>query len=225
MGKLKLGFGMKIENNWKILIATFSGLLLGFLAFFLFDYFSKKFAEKNYNATNTIIVINKENQRLSVYDVIDGKIKDYSVSTGENPGNKLMKGDLKTPEGVFPIIGIENAADWSYDFKDGKGPVLGAYGPHFIRLKVDDVNIFHNVDLDTNITGDNKFQGIGIHGTHLNDLIGKRASHGCIRMKNQDLNDLKQYLQAGTLVLIVPGKLDIQENMKPSIIIKDKNNR
>ena len=124
----------------------------------------------------------------------------------------------------FPIIGIENAADWSYDFKDGKGPVLGAYGPNFIRLKVDDVNIFQNVDLDTNFAIDNKFQGIGIHGTHLNGLIGKRASHGCIRMKNEDLKDLRQYIQAGTLVVIVPGKLDIQENTNPKTIIKDKNN-
>lgn len=222
--KLKLGIGMLIDPKRKIIIAAFSGLLLGFLIFFVFDYLSKLFAEKNYNATNTIIVINKDNQRLSVYDVMDGKIKDYNVSTGENPGNKLMKGDLKTPEGAFPIIGIENAADWSYDFKDGKGPVLGAYGPNFIRLKVDDVNIFQNVDLDTNFAIDNKFQGIGIHGTHLNNLIGKRASHGCIRMKNEDLKDLRQYIQAGTLVVIVPGKLDIQENTNPKTIIKDKNN-
>jgi lipoprotein-anchoring transpeptidase ErfK/SrfK len=155
---------------------------------------------------------------------MDGKIRDYNVSTGENPGNKLMKGDLKTPEGVFTIIGIEDATDWSYDFKDGKGPVLGAYGPNFIRLKVDDVNIFHNVNLDTNFAIDNKFKGIGIHGTHLNDLIGKRASHGCIRMKNEDLIELKQYINPGTLVVIIPGKLDIQENTNPQITIKDINN-
>ena len=81
-----------------------------------------------------------------------------------------------------------------------------------------------SVDLDTNFAIDNKFQGIGIHGTHLNNLIGKRASHGCIRMKNEDLKDLSQYIQAGTLVVIVPGKLDIQENTNPKTIIKDKNN-
>jgi hypothetical protein len=80
MGKLKLGIGMLIDPKRKIIIAAFSGLLLGFLIFFVFDYLSKLFAEKNYNATNTIIVINKDNQRLSVYDVMDGKIKDYNVS-------------------------------------------------------------------------------------------------------------------------------------------------
>ena len=47
---------------------------------------------------------------------------------------------------------------------------------------------------------------------------------GCIRMKNEDLIELKQYINPGTLVVIIPGKLDIQENTNPQITIKDINN-
>jgi hypothetical protein len=170
--------------------------------------------EVNHDAKNKIVIVDKNTQKLTVYDSFFGPVKVYEVSTGENPGNKITKGDLKTPEGIFPIIGIEDASDWTYDFKDGNGPIEGAYGPFFIRLKTDVFSIFNNVGTAFNFTTDNEFTGIGIHGTHVNNAIGKRASHGCIRLRNEDLLDLKKYLEPGTLVAIIPGKLDLEENVK-----------
>ena len=69
---------------------------------------------------------------------------------------------------------IENAGGWSHDFLDGKGVIRGAYGPWFIRLK----------------TG---WQGIGIHGTHDPDSRGSRATEGCIRLSNDELEELRQF--------------------------------
>ena len=43
---------------------------------------------------------------------------------------------------------------------------------------------------------------IYIHGTPEEGLIGQPASHGCIRMKNQDVIDLFDQVQEGTLVEI-----------------------
>ena len=43
---------------------------------------------------------------------------------------------------------------------------------------------------------------IYIHGTHEEGLIGKKASHGCIRMFNNDVIDLFERVQEGTYVLI-----------------------
>lgn len=166
------------------------------------------------NAKNKILIIDKSTQKLTVYDAFYGVVTTVDVSTGENPGNKTIKGDLKTPEGIFPVIGIEDASDWSYDFKDGNGQILGAYGPYFIRLKTDEQSIFNNVNKSFNYTSGNEFTGIGIHGTHLNDLIGKRASHGCIRLKNEDLLIIKLYIVPGTLVAIIPGVMDFEENLK-----------
>jgi hypothetical protein len=193
--------------------AIFGVAILGlFILLMNLFFFKSKDALIIDDAANKILIVDKNTQKLSVYDSFSGQIKIYDVSTGENPGNKLMKGDLKTPEGVFPIIGIEDASGWTYDFNDGKGPTDGAYGPYFIRLKTDEQSVFKNVNADFRFTNRKEFTGIGIHGTHLNELVGKRTSHGCIRLKNEDLIELKKYVKPGTLVVIIPGKLDLLEN-------------
>ena len=43
---------------------------------------------------------------------------------------------------------------------------------------------------------------IYIHGTHEEGLIGKKASHGCIRMFNNDVVSLYEYVKEGTKVYI-----------------------
>lgn len=42
----------------------------------------------------------------------------------------------------------------------------------------------------------------GIHGTNRPDSIGKRSSHGCIRMHNADVLDLASRVSIGTEVRI-----------------------
>ncbi|MNN78377.1 putative L,D-transpeptidase YkuD [compost metagenome] len=42
----------------------------------------------------------------------------------------------------------------------------------------------------------------GIHGTNRPDSIGKRSSHGCIRMYNDDVLDLSAKVPVGTEVRI-----------------------
>src|SRR6266853_1063963 len=41
------------------------------------------------------------------------------------------------------------------------------------------------------------FKGYGIHGTNRPTSIGKAASHGCIRMRNQDVEELFELVQVG----------------------------
>ncbi len=45
---------------------------------------------------------------------------------------------------------------------------------------------------------------IYIHGTHRSDLIGQPASHGCIRMLNEDVIDLFDHAREGEIVYIRP---------------------
>lgn len=45
---------------------------------------------------------------------------------------------------------------------------------------------------------------VAIHGTSLPELIGTRASHGCIRMRNADVVALSRFLRPGVPVRIVP---------------------
>ena len=43
-------------------------------------------------------------------------------------------------------------------------------------------------------------KGYGIHGTNEPRLIGRRASHGCIRLNNRDVKILFAYLRVGDVV-------------------------
>ena len=43
----------------------------------------------------------------------------------------------------------------------------------------------------------------GIHGTHEPELIGKQVSAGCVRMRNEDVEELYGLIPAGTKVVIV----------------------
>jgi len=114
----------------------------------------------------------------------DETIRKYFVAVGRNPGQKERSGDNRTPEGSFEVSQIQDSAGWAHDFKDGKGMIKGAYGPWFIRLKT-------------------PWKGIGIHGTHDPDSIGKDITEGCIRLKNTDMRELKEnYIRMLMKVLI-----------------------
>jgi len=45
-------------------------------------------------------------------------------------------------------------------------------------------------------------KGYGIHGTNAPASIGKAVSHGCIRMRNHDIEELFELLRAGDTVVI-----------------------
>lgn len=45
-------------------------------------------------------------------------------------------------------------------------------------------------------------QGYGIHGTNVPQSIGKAASHGCIRMTKEDIEELFEIVRAGDVVEI-----------------------
>ncbi|MBD3286166.1 L,D-transpeptidase family protein [candidate division WOR-3 bacterium] len=137
------------------------------------------------------IVIKKSLFEMLVFK--DGKlIKTYPVALGRNAGDKQRVGDNRTPEGSFTVTSIENSSAWEHDFGDGKGPIKGAYGPWFIRLST----------LSFETRSGNKWVGIGIHGTHDPASIGTRASEGCIRMHNEDVDSLKRMVKVGTPVRI-----------------------
>lgn len=132
------------------------------------------------------IVIDKQDFTLNLIDEKGNSIVEYGIACAINYGNKEKKGDHKTPEGTFKINQLLNARGLSHDFKDGKGPIKDAYGPWFLRL---------------NVPG---FIDIGIHGTPFPESIGSRATEGCIRLKNEDILDLKPRVKVGTTVIILP---------------------
>ena len=147
------------------------------------------------NIIREIIIINKDDYSLRLYSYKGELLDTFKVGIGLNMGNKTKLGDRKTPEGIFKIISIEDSRDWSYDFKDDSLPeIKGAYGPWFLRLSA------------------NGFRGIGIHGTLDETTLGSRTSQGCIRLRNSELNKLKEQITIGTLVIIIPSINDVEAN-------------
>jgi hypothetical protein len=45
-----------------------------------------------------------------------------------------------------------------------------------------------------------------IHGTNQPSTIGKNVSSGCIRLLNEDIEDLYSRVQVGTRVVVLPGE-------------------
>lgn len=156
------------------------------------------------DATPDRIVISKQTHTLTLYASDGGVIVTYPVATGKNPGNKRMPGDMKTPEGEFIVTQIQRATHWTHDFGDGKGTIDGCYGNWFIRL-------------DTR-----PHTGIGIHGTHAPESIGTRATEGCIRLRNEDLDALHPLVKVGMRVIIEPGDddkaTDLREGELPEAV-------
>lgn len=143
-----------------------------------------------------ILVISKQDMRLSLISYKGDTLFCAPIAVGKAYGNKRKRGDMRTPEGVFQVVDIQDASHWTHDFGDGKGEIAGAYGPHFIRLAVPG------------------HTGIGIHGTHAPESIGTRATEGCIRLNNDDLERLVDLIYPPLTVVITPSARDEGMNNK-----------
>ena len=152
----------------------------------------KHFAKERLLIKNAeFVIVDKQKMALQMYDFKGNLTFSAPIACGRNLGNKKEKGDLRTPEGIFHVIGIEDASGWSHDFKDGNGMIDSAYGPWFIRLDTPG------------------HKGIGIHGTHAPESLGTRATEGCIRLKNEDVVKLKEKVHVGMTVVITPSTDDV----------------
>ena len=119
------------------------------------------------------LLIDKSANILDVY--LDGEFfKHYVVGTGEFN---------RTPVGEFKITERIHKPTWWRP--DGKAVPYGdpenELGTHWLSLSV---------------------RGYGIHGTWEPETIGKQASAGCVRLLNEDIEELYTILPLGTEVII-----------------------
>jgi len=129
---------------------------------------------------DTKVLINIPSRTLElIQNGQTGKI--YSIGVG--------KPDFPTPIGNFKVISKIVNPGWENPYKPvgeskiktGKNNPLGTRWIGFLR--------------------NNKGE-YGIHGTNMPFSIGKYSSHGCIRMKIKDAEDLFSKVDIGTTVLV-----------------------
>ena len=149
----------------------------------------KALIKQNADQKKYSIFIKKSAYTLYLLDNKNTVIKSYDCTIGKNPGQKQKRGDMKTPTGTFYVDEIDDASGWTHDFGDGKGEIKGAYGPWFISINTDEMS-------------KGAWGGIGIHGTHKPNVMRAMDSEGCIRLQNQNVEELKQYVRVGTKVTI-----------------------
>lgn len=119
--------------------------LIFFLFFFInlnsFDNQRLKFILQNYKKTY-FIYINKSQKRLYLVDRNIKVWRKYIISVGKNHGQKLYRGDFKTPEGIYFIDEIYQYDEPWYlkrlkdkiEMMDKKSPNYNVYKKYFQNL-------------------------------------------------------------------------------------------
>jgi L,D-transpeptidase ErfK/SrfK len=125
------------------------------------------------------LVVDLSDRRVYLYT--DDRLQaTYDIAVG--------RAGWETPSGKFAILSkIPNPA-WQHPFT---GDVIekGAANPLGSRW--------------IGFWTDGKHQ-IGFHGTNQTDLIGQAVSHGCIRMRDGDIQAMYEQVNVGTVVVVQP---------------------
>ena|ERR1700722_20405597 len=115
--------------------------------------------------------------------VEDGKVvKMYPVSVG--------KRSTPSPSGSFHIASHVAHPTYSHGGKVVKPGPSNPVGTRWMGLG---------------------YKGYGIHGTNQPESIGHAASHGCIRMRNHDVEELFALVRVGDEVDLVTDEADLAQ--------------
>jgi len=173
---------------------------------FLIDYVSIKYP--GYNLENFIYVGVK---RQKMYVIKNGSlVKTYCVSTSKN-GAGSERGSEMTPVGLHRIHG-----KFGKDVPKGGIMVSRKFYGNIATIDTskvsngnDDITsrvlTLEGLEEGVNRGGkiDSYDRNIYIHGTAEEGLIGQPASHGCVRMTNNDVMELFDIVEPGMYVIIL----------------------
>ncbi len=131
------------------------------------------------NTETTNLVLKLSDRRVYLYQ--GNKLtKSYPVAIG--------KAGWETPVGSYKVMEMQRDPIWQHPWT-GKLVPPGAKNPlgaRWIGFWTDGKNF------------------IGFHGTPQEKLIGQAVSHGCVRMRNQDILALYAQVDVGTPVTVKP---------------------
>jgi len=123
------------------------------------------------------LVLRLGERRVYIYQG-DMVAKSYPVAIG--------KEGWETPTGEFEVFSQISEPGWTNPFTNevmGPGP-NNPLGDRWIAFWTDGNN------------------SIGFHGTPNRESVGKAASHGCVRMYNEDVKELYEIVAIGTPVTV-----------------------
>lgn len=127
--------------------------------------------------TDSRVVVSLSERRVQVYHGSQ-LLNSYAIAVAK-PG-------WETPTGTFKVLEMERNPTWVHPITGmaippGNDNPLGAAWIGFLS---------------------NEEGEIGFHGTNQEELIGEAVSHGCLRMRNEDVKALYSYIATGTPVIV-----------------------
>lgn len=160
------------------------------------------------NKKNQFIFVSVNDQTLKGYKE-DKLIFTYTVSTGKNGVGEEMNSEC-TPRGwhqIYSILGLENEINSVFVARKWTGEV---YSDELARNNPGrDWILTRIMQLEGLEPGRNKGgtvdslkRYIYIHGTPDSTPLGVAGSRGCIRMRNNEIIELAQWVTTDTLVYI-----------------------
>ncbi|MGP1385626.1 MAG: L,D-transpeptidase [Thainema sp.] len=125
----------------------------------------------------TRLVLKRSERRVYAYQD-EQELASFPVAVGK-PG-------WETPVGTFHVRTMVKNPGWTHPFT---GEVMSPesnnpLGERWIEFWTDG------------------FNSIGFHGTSNRSSVGQAASHGCVRMYNEDIQKLYEWVSKGTLVIV-----------------------
>ena len=143
------------------------------------------------------LIINLAEMRLYYFFILDNRkyVATYPIGIGRE--------GLNTPAGIFRITAKVKDPVW--------------YVPDNIREENPGLPAFVPPGPDNPLGGywlQLSLNGYGIHGTNRPYGIGRRVSHGCIRLYPEDIKTLFKFIRPGTMVKILsePVKTGMHDN-------------
>jgi len=140
------------------------------------------------------LLIDKTANRLYIFSREESgqlveQVNDYYVTTGKLIGDKTVRGDLRTPEGVYFVT------SWISPDKLPSKYGVGAFP----------VNYPNELDKHNGKTG----YGIWLHGTDKGDYSRPpRDSEGCVVLTNIDLEVLKSEIKPGITPVVITSRAE-----------------
>ena len=125
----------------------------------------------------TKVVIRLESRQLELYEA-DELVRTYDIAVGQD--------DWETPVGDFTVLDLRHDPVWEHPIT-GEAVAAGPDNPLGSRW--------------IGFTFDEGYH-IGIHGTNQDELVGQAVSHGCVRMRDEEIQELFQELAIGTPITV-----------------------
>jgi lipoprotein-anchoring transpeptidase ErfK/SrfK len=144
------------------------------------------------NATTRRLIVSIPARKIALVE--DGKVlKVYLVSVG--------KKSTPSPSGTFHIVSHVANPNYTHEGKVVRPGPGNPVGTRWMSLG---------------------YKGYGVHGTNQPESIGHAASHGCIRMRNHDVEELFELVHVGDEVDLVanptPEEASLFEEAAPGKI-------